>query len=218
MTASSGTTRLSIAVDFDLICPWCWIGLRQLVRARQRFAVKHPEIPVDTTWRPAQLLPDLPDDGVPYAAFYVRRLGSFEAVQRRQAQVLVAARAAGVDIDFAAIARMPNTARAHRLLQRVAALGRPALYETLLERLFAAQFLRGENLGDVATLRRIARETGVPDDTAAGDFTGADVPPSATGVPVFTFNGGLTVSGARDAAALLEAMTWATVAPRVPSA
>ena len=215
MTATAG--RLSIAVDFDLICPWCWIGLRQLGRARQRFAAKHPEVVVETTWRPAQLLPDLPDDGMPYVAFYVRRLGSFEAVQRRQQQVLAAAHAAGLEIDFAAIARMPNSARAHRLLQRVAALGRPVLYEALLERLFAAHFRRGENLGDTATLRRIARETGVPDDLAAGDFTGARTPVAATGVPNFTFNGGLAVSGARDAATLLDAMTWAMVAPLVPS-
>lgn len=214
---TSAARSLAIAVDFDLVCPWCWIGLRQLVRARQRFAARHPDIAVRTTWRPTQLLPDLPDDGVPYTPFYVRRLGSFEAVQKRQEQVLAAARDAGLEIDFGAIARMPNSARAHRLLRRVAGLGRPALYEVLLERLFAGHFRRGENLGDTATLRRIAREVGVPDDVAGGDYTAAETAPATTGVPHFVFNGGLAVSGARDAATLLEAMTWATVAPSVPT-
>lgn len=215
---TAGVQSLAISVDFDLICPWCWIGLRQLVRARQRFTASYPDIVVETTWRPAQLLPDLPEDGVPYTAFYVRRLGSFEAVRTRQAQVQAAARDAGLEIDFAAIVRMPNTARAHRLLRRVAALCRPALYETLLERLFAAHFRRGEDLGDTATLRRIARELGVPDDVAGSDGTAMETAPAMTGVPHFVFNGGLAVSGARDAATLLEAMTWATVAPKVPTA
>ena len=68
----------------------------------------------------------------------------------------------GLELDLTAIERMPNTARAHDLLRRVATLGEPALYEALLERLFAAYFQRGEDIGDAATLRALAWKSACP--------------------------------------------------------
>ena len=203
----SGAPTLGIETYFDLVCPWCFIGKRQLAMARERFAAQSPGIVVETTWRPVQLLPDVPAEGIPFADFYLRRLGSPEAVRARQQQVIEAARRVGLTLDLAAIRRMPNTARAHRLLGRVATLGRPALYEALLDRLFAAYFQRGEDIGDPATLRGVAEEIGVP---ASSIDDATDAPLSArtavTGVPFFVFDGRLSVSGAQDAAVLLDAM------------
>ena len=110
----SGSNKLTIDIHFDLICPWCFIGKRQLALARARFAQKYPAVAVESVWHPVQLLPDVPEQGLPFAEFYERRLGSPEAVRQRQQQVALAARSVGLDLDLAAIQRMPNTARAHR--------------------------------------------------------------------------------------------------------
>jgi len=207
----NGSPGLSIAIDFDLICPWCFIGKRQLDLARERFARQFPGVPVASLWRPVQLLPDVPEQGLPFAEFYERRLGSAEAVRRRRQQIDVAARSVGLELDLAGIERMPNTARAHQLLRRVAALGEPALYEALLERLFAAYFQLGQDIGDAATLSRLAAAVGVPPDRLGDETpdlvyavqTGSVVP----GVPHFVFNGRVSLSGAHDAATLFEAMS-----------
>ena len=132
---------------------------------------------MESVWHPVQLLPDVPEQGLPFAEFYERRLGSPEAVRQRRQQIALAARRAGLELDLTAIQRMPNTARAHDLLRRVATLGEPALYEALLERLFAAYFQRGEDIGDAATLRRLAAEVGVPSDRLA-DATPDDACPA----------------------------------------
>ena len=79
----------------------------------------------------------------------------------RQAQVQQAAAAVGLTIDLSRIATMPNTADAHRLFERVSALGNAAQREMLLERLFAAYFRKGENLGCRETLLAIARSCGI---------------------------------------------------------
>jgi predicted DsbA family dithiol-disulfide isomerase len=204
--------RLAIDIDFDLVCPWCFIGKRHLDHARDRFADKHPDVVVEATWHSLQLLPDVPAEGTPFAEFHARRLGSAEAVRQRQQQVTAAARAAGLDLDLATIGRMPNTALAHRLLRRVARLGLPQLYEGLLDRLFAAYFQRGEDIGDATTLRRLAAKFGVSADQHA-DVPADDVPSrhsaAAAGVPRFVFNRRLVLSGARDADTLLAAMEWA---------
>ena len=213
----SGANTLTIGIHFELICPWCFIGKRQLDLARERFARQFPGGPVASLWHPVQLLPDVPEQGLPFAEFYERRLGSAEAVQRRRQQIDSAARSIGLELDLTGIQRMPNTARAHRLLRQVAALGEPALYEALLDRLFAGYFQLGEDIGNGVTLSKLAAEAGMPPDRP-GDATPDDAKPGAyavqtgsavPGVPHFLFNGRVSLSGAHDAAILFEAMSRA---------
>lgn len=218
---------LTIEIHFDLVCPWCFIGKRQLAQALDWFAHDVPGVAVASVWVPVQLLPDVPAGGLPFAEFYERRLGSPEAVRQRQRQVALAARSAGLELDLSAIRRMPNTARAHELLRRVALLRAPKLYEALLERLFSAYFQRGEDIGDAATLRLLAAEVGVPwerlADATPGHAVLAPPAPVTAGVPYFVFNGALvngprfnglqSLSGAQHPATLLAAMRQAVQAP-----
>lgn len=216
---------LHIEVFFDLICPWCLIGKRQLERALARLHAGRPDVEVSVEWHGVQLLADMPAAGVPFAEFYLRRLGSEQAVRLRQAQVREAAGAAGVDIDFARIARMPNTADAHRLLQRAAAIGSAAQVEALLERLFAAYFHTGEDLGDSATLLACAESCGFAAAELADCLRGDGSPffshaaaQAASGVPYFVFDRRLALSGAQPAevlhGAMLEALARRDAAER----
>lgn len=213
----STANKLTIGIHFDLICPWCFIGKHQLTMARGKYALMFPTVDVETLWHPVQLLPDVPASGLPFDEFYERRLGSPEAVRRRQKQVAQAASSVGLELDLSAIKRMPNTARAHHLLRQVAALGGLALYEALLDRLFAAYFQRGEDIGDAATLRALAADVGVPShvvDAAQADVGNVATTAAVEGVPHFEFNGRLSLSGARDAAILLMAMSKAVQSTR----
>jgi len=213
------TPDLTIESHFDLVCPWCFIGKRQLALALDWFARDNPGVAVALVWVPVQLLPDVPAHGLPFAEFYERRLGSAEAVRQRRQQVALAARSAGLELDLTAIRRMPNTARAHELLRRVALLRTPELYEALLERLFAAYFQHGEDIGDAATLRLLAAKVGVPWERLADMVAVDTVPaPAITGVPYFVFNRQLSLSGAQDPATLLAAMRQAVQAPRAAAA
>lgn len=152
--------RLSIEVYVDFICPWCLIGKRQLAQALTQLRAERPEVQVDVRWRGVQLLPALPVQGEDFHDFYLRRLGSEQAMGLRQAQVRQAAASVGVALDFGNIPRMPNTADAHRLWQRACQLGSPAQLDELLEWLFACHFLHGGDLGDGATLLGLAEAAG----------------------------------------------------------
>lgn len=206
------SARLQIDVFFDFICPWCLIGKRQLERARALLLSQQPEVQVIVQWHGVQLLPHMPVGGQPFAEFYSHRLGSAEAVSQRQAQVKQAAEAVGVDIDFSRIATMPNTADAHRLLERASQLGSPAQRDALLERLYGAYFQQADDLGCRQTLLAIAQDCGFEaaavEDCLRGDgqaFVGNGAG-AASGVPCFQFDGRLTVVGAQPAEALLGAM------------
>src|SRR6187431_3147389 len=93
-------SRLSIAVSFDLICPWCLIGKRHLDTAIAQLRAEQPELAIDVEWNAFPLIPDTPLEGIPYREFYVARLGSPQAVAARQAQVRVAAQEAGLTLAF----------------------------------------------------------------------------------------------------------------------
>ena len=205
---------LRIDVFFFFFFPWCLIGKRQLEHAQVQFRSRHPEVQITTVWHGVQLLPQLPVEGEPFTDFYRKRLGNAAAVTMRQAQVQQAARAVGLAIDLGRIATMPNTADAHRLFERASALGNAIQREMLLERLFAAYFRKGENLGCRETLLAIARSCGIDTDRVfdclKSDATPFDGSPGATsGVPGFQFDGRITVVGAQPAQALLGAMNQA---------
>ena len=198
---------LRIDVYVELICPWCLIGKRNLARALQELAASDPDLRVAVQWHAVQLIPQVPAEGWPFAEFYLKRLGSPEAVRARQAQVKAAAAQAGVEVDFARIVRFPNTTLAHGLLTLAAQ--QPVGADAMLERLFAAYFQRGEDIGDRDTLLAIARELGVPAD-AARDALAKSTPaaPAAgvSGVPLFVFDGQFSVSGAQPPEVLLSAI------------
>lgn len=204
---------LRIEVFFDFICPWCLIGKRNLDRALSQLRSLAPEVRVQLAWRGVQLLPGLPAEGLPFAEFYRQRLGSEQAVRLRQAQVQQAAFEAGVDIDLQRIARMPNSADAHRLFAAACAVSSQARVDALLERLFAAYFRRGEDLGDAPTLLAIAEACGFDPEQLRHALRGDGMPfvsdaeaMLAGGVPSFAFDGRLSLSGAQPVGVLLGAM------------
>ncbi|MBV8501344.1 MAG: DsbA family oxidoreductase [Paucibacter sp.] len=195
--------KLTIDVGFDLVCPWCLIGQRELGRALVEFRERYPGVAVAQRWHSLQLLPGIPDEGLPFHPFYVQRLGSAAAVSARQAQVRQAGRRAGLDFDFASMTVMPNTAGAHALLAQARVEQGEGAVQSLIEALFEAHFFGGANLGDPDTLACIAREHGIePSEQAAL----SPYPLPGSGVPVFVFNGREVLSGAQPAQVLLEAM------------
>ena len=202
---------MTIDVFFDFICPWCWIGTRHLASALNTFATMRPDMRIKVRWRSYPLLPDTPAEGMPYQAFYLSRLGSPTAVSMRQAQVQRAGQAAGIAFDFSRIRVLPNTQSAHALVRqsrRVDVGGRP---EQLIEQVFRAYFLEGEDIGNADVLRRLEAEYGAAQEAASATPgtgiskrtpAGAEVP----GVPYFVFNDKVVLSGALPPATLFDAM------------
>ncbi len=203
--------QLPIDVFFDFICPWCLIGKRQLQNAIQQLAHSHPDVEVLLRWRGVQLLPQIPIDGVPFEAFYLKRLGSVTAMRMRQAQVRQAAKAIDVDIDFERIYRMPNTAKAHSLFVNALKISSPEQSERLLEGLFSAYFHHSENISESAVLRKIAMYCGYSEETVNNILASPSIPfvskdTGGKGVPYFVFDGSFAMAGAHPADALYKAM------------
>jgi len=148
---------LTIEIVSDIVCPWCFIGTRRLEAAVATVRSRVPGFSYQKRWLPFFLNPDTPPEGEPYLPFLEHKFGSRAAVEALFGRIREAGRAYGIDYAFEKIELRANTLRAHRLIHWVQQRGAA---DALVERLFVAQFQRGEHVGDIALLGRIAAECG----------------------------------------------------------
>lgn len=215
--------NLAIDIVSDFVCPWCFIGKARLKSAIALVQEKHPDARFQLNWLPYFLNPDTPPAGESYRAFLEAKFGGAKQVDRIQANVAEAGRSDGIEFSFERIATRPNTLCAHRLVYRAQASGHPASeIQALVERLFAAHFQRGEDIGDIATLADIAAECGDRKDKVTSYLEGSEGAAQVnslvgkvgelgvSGVPFFILERRLAVSGAQTgvvlAAAIMQAM------------
>ena len=208
-------TELQIDIVSDVVCPWCFIGKRRLEAALRELKNERPDVAPRIRWLPFFLNPDTPEAGEPYRPFLERKFGGPEKLAQIWAQISEAGRGAGIDFAFERIETRANTLKAHRLIHRAQARGDA---DALVERLFAAQFLRGENVGDAAVLARLAAECGEgeaetlaylrSDEDAAAVRAGFERAQQMgiTGVPFFILAGRYGVGGAQPPEAMLDAL------------
>ncbi len=186
----------------DPVCPWCYIGATHLARA----LAARGDHPFAITWRPYQLNPDLPPEGMDRKSYLETKFDGPEGANRVYGRIEAAAAESGVTVDFARIARAPNTLDAHRVIRWA---GPEGLQTRLVGELFRRYFVEGEDISDHATLAAAAAEAGL-DGAAiarllAGDTDRAEVRTEAqqsrdigvTGVPTFILGGRYALVGAQ---------------------
>ena len=152
----------------DVICPWCYIG-KQHMQAALR-ALEPERLRLEVGWRPFQLNPDMPADGLPRDEYRRVKFGSLERSRELDAQVAEAAHAAGLEIRHDRMQRTPNTLDAHRLIGWAGPQGGQ---DRLVDRLFTAYFVEGRDVGDRDSLAELAGDAGL-DRVAAANYLAGD--------------------------------------------
>jgi predicted DsbA family dithiol-disulfide isomerase len=192
--------RLDILAD--PVCPWCLIGRARLQRALEQ----RPAHPFVIEWQPFQLNPDMPPGGTDHAAYLEAKFGGRARAAEVLARVDEAARESGVEIDWPAIRRIPNTLDAHRLIHWAGLEGRQS---PVVDALFRAYWREGRDIGDRDTLADIADGAGLDaavirrllaTDADADEIRARDARARArgvTGVPTFIIAATHVVQGAQ---------------------
>jgi predicted DsbA family dithiol-disulfide isomerase len=119
---------------------------------------QRPDHPFTVEWHPFQLNPDMPKEGMDRRAYLEAKFGGKEQAVKVYAQIAQHAEAAGVEIDFGAIKRTPNTLDAHRLIHWAGIEGRQT---AVVSALFRAYFREGRDIGAPDVLADIADGTGM---------------------------------------------------------
>ncbi|MCZ8079629.1 MAG: DsbA family oxidoreductase [Rhodobacteraceae bacterium] len=186
----------------DPVCPWCLIGKANLDRAME----SRPNHVFQVQWHPFQLNPDMPKEGVGHVDYLAAKFGSREKAIQAMLQVAEHAKKAGAEIDMEKVTRLPNTLDAHRLIHWAGIEGRQT---AMVARLFKAHWREGADIGDAATLARLAGEVGMDaaavarllaTDADADDIRARDMDArqkGVTAVPTFLIAQQYVVSGAQ---------------------
>lgn len=206
--APSEQAAVRVEVWHDTICPWCRIGLHNLEVALLGLG----DVPVEVVHHPFLLDPDAPAEGRDLQAHYASMFGP-ERLRAMNDRVAQAGAAAGVKFEFDKMTVAPSTVASHALVDW-APDDRRAEVIAGVQR---AHFEEGKNIGDAKVLGEVAAAAGL-DATAAKEAAAdekrlAEVRRRALqarragvrGVPHFVIDG-QALNGARDAAALREAI------------
>ncbi len=200
-----------VDVVSDVVCPWCYLGKRRLEGALAKAGG------AQVRWRPYQLDPTLPPEGLDRAAYMAAKFPDPSRLREAHERLTALGKPVGIAFDFAAIRRSPNTLRAHRLIRFASEAGAG---DAIVERLFADYFERGRDIGDLAVLEAAARDCGLDEigSRLASEEGAAQVREEieqarrigVEGVPFFIFAGKLAVSGAQSEDVLAQAIAKAT--------
>lgn len=193
--------NMRIDIFSDTVCPWCFLGKRRFELALGRRPHNEPKV----TWRPFELNPDLPLEGVDRAWFLAAKIGDKDRYAEAQKNLITLGETVGIEFRFDRIERVPNTRRSHLLIRRAARFG---LQSAVKERIMKGYFEEGSDIGDIDELVRLGVAAGMSEYDARATLVlrvGQDAIVAAerhattlgmTGVPTFIFDGQYTVSGA----------------------
>jgi predicted DsbA family dithiol-disulfide isomerase len=215
--ASAQAVGTRIDIVSDAICPWCYVGKRNLEAALATLAAEGLHFSVH--WNPFQLNPDMPKEGVARAAYRAAKFGSAERAREIDARVGGAAQAAGLAFRQDLMLRTPNTIDAHRLIWFAGRDDGPEQnrQDAVMEAVFRAYFIEGKDIGDTEVLADCAAAAGLDRATvlsflgsgvAADEMRAADQAAreaGVNGVPSFFLDGYGLFSGAMPATQMADA-------------
>jgi len=212
---------MQIDIVSDTVCPWCFIGKRRIERAM----ALRPDVKFDVVWRPYRLDPSIPREGVDRRAYLKAKFGDSPRTSAMGEAIRSEGEREGIAFAFDKIARSPNTLDSHRLIRWSANAGKQ---DQIVERLFQAYFIEGQDIGNSAVLSEVAAKAGMDGALVArllaGDADLVSVEREAglanemgiTGVPTFIFDSKFMISGAREAELLVRVIDKARTTEPAP--
>ena len=202
---------MRIDVYADTVCPWCFLGKRRFDLA----LAQRPQYELSVKWRPFELNPELPWDGVPRATYLASKFGDSTRVATAEETLVRHGEAIGLEFRFDLIERMPNSRRSHLLIAHAARRG---LANEIVDRVMRAYFQEGADIADIEELVRLGAECGLPERETRSALvlrSGQDGIVAAerhasvlgiTAVPTIVFDGQHTLSGAQEPETLVRVL------------
>ena len=213
-TPTVPTPTVTVEVWSDVVCPWCYIGKRRfasgLEQVRDALAADGVEVSFDVSYHPYQLDPTAsPGVSGPVVEAYAKKFGGLERAEAILATVTATAADVGLEFHMDKALRA-NTLLAHRVIWLAGQPDSRVDQDDMKERLLAAYFTDGLDIGDPGVLADCAADVGLDrDDVMAflrSDRGLAEVAAELevardngiTAVPTYVINGQWAIPGAQE--------------------
>lgn len=207
---------IKVAIVSDVACPWCYVGKRRLETALKQWK----GAPVEVTWHPFQLDPNIPESGFDRDTYLTNKFGDLEKTKEMTNRLTEAGAEEGITFNFGDKWLAVNTLPLHQLMH---VAGEEGFKDTLKERFLKAYFDENLHLNKPEVLIKVMAEYGwdtekttqiLADDTiayAVKQEIAHYQQRGVTGVPFFIINDKYAINGAQPASVFLDA--FAQVSP-----
>jgi predicted DsbA family dithiol-disulfide isomerase len=188
-----GSNRIKIDVISDTMCPWCWVGKRNLEKALEEM----PEIQAEINWLPYFLDENLPEGGKPVEEYYLGNYGDASAGDRMKPALVASGKRCGIDFEtfYIHMTHYRPTIRSHRLIQLAKRCNKQ---DAMVEKLFKMYYEEGKHLNSIEHLEEAAKTVDLGDINVREYLTGnedekevyeeaANIKHLVQGVPTFIF-------------------------------
>ncbi|XP_048230355.1 uncharacterized protein YwbO isoform X2 [Ricinus communis] len=207
ITSSSGKKLIRIDVSSDTVCPWCFVGKRNLDKA---VAASKDRFDFEIKWHPFFLNPSAPKEGVNKLQYYREKFGSrTDGIIARMTEVF-----RGLGLEYNISGLTGNTLDSHRLINFAGQQGLDKQHK-LVEELFLGYFTQAKYIGDREFLLECAAEAGLwgaaeflADPNNGVQEVSEDLEKystNITGVPYYVINGKHKLSGGQPTEVFLRA-------------
>ena len=204
-----------IEIFSDVVCPWCYIGKRNLENALQILNEKDEQFESTLNWRSFQLNPQLKNEGILRKDYITNKFGEGANSEIIYERVRLAGEAVGLTMNFDKIIMQPNSSKMHSLIYAAKEINRDI---DLIENFFKAFFVNGMNLTDFEIVSKVASDSGLDSETINGvfhdnlfeKFVQEDIIMSKkyniTGVPFYVIDDSIGISGAQPPEVIVDAI------------
>lgn len=204
---------ITIDIASDVVCPWCYIGMRRLERAIEQLA---DTFDFNITYQPFELNPTLPEEGVNQKQYLTTKFGGEDQYHKITQHVKQIAKEEGLNFNFEAQTLSPNTRVLHVIIQFAKQHG---LQQTVKEAFMKAYFEDGINLCDRESILALSVSVGLKrediepllkDMTLRQAIEAREHELQAmgvSGVPFFIINKQYGISGAQSSETFVKALS-----------
>mgnify|MGYP001225881436 CR=1 FL=1 len=194
---------ITIDIYSDTICPWCYIGYNKLQSAINSAS----QFKFNLVWRPFQLNPDMPNEGMGRQQYLEAKFGGKQKAINAYQSIYNAGIKNNIHFQFEKIVMTPNSFASHKLL---AIAHRFNKQSSVVEALFYSYFIEGIDIGNMEQLIIIAKQHNVYDDKTLKYLKSSEDNDSLLaeemqarelgikGVPCFIINRKFVLFGAQD--------------------
>lgn len=207
---STNSEVFPIDIVSDVACPWCYVGKKKLEKA---LAQVGSSITPVVRWRPFQLSPEIPEEGIDYKLHLTQKFGSLDRLDGAWQRLTEIGKDVGIDFQFQTIPKATNTLVLHAL---VAALPTLEEQQNLVERFFAANFEKSLDLTDKEVIWNVVEPVYKDRTRFETIYNDGNLKQEIqqeiqyyhqngiSGVPYFIIGGKYAVSGAQDSSVFVE--------------
>ncbi|MEL6272336.1 MAG: DsbA family oxidoreductase [Chloroflexota bacterium] len=204
---------MRIDVFHDTVCPWCRIGKKHMELALEQYDGE-----VKVYYHTFFLNDSIPPEGADFREYMMAKgRGMVTELEQFFEAPREMGRRVGINFNFEAITKAPNTVDSHRLI----AMTPDEQKVAMIEALYQAYFEDGQDIGARDVLVGVAERVGLDSEDIRGRLATDEAKQQVigeavqgqqlgvTGVPMFVFNNMLAFSGAQPPDAFLQVLKQA---------